>query len=72
MNEFTKDELQIILLDMDTYIRQNKILKESPIHKELRLKIQAMIDNYCEHEFVIFNKEYNHVECIKCGVIEQP
>lgn len=48
MNDFTKDELQIILLDMDTYIRQNKILKESPIHKELRLKIQSMIENYCE------------------------
>lgn len=57
MSEFTKDELQIILLDMDTYIRQNKILKESPIHKELRLKIQSMIDNYCDHETNIMSNQ---------------
>jgi len=52
MNDFTKDELLIIHLDMCTYVEQNKILKESPIHKELRLKIQSMIDNYCEHEHI--------------------
>lgn len=51
MNDFTKEELQIILLDMDTYINLNKsILKESPSHGQLRLKIQSMIDNYCDHE----------------------
>lgn len=44
MNDFTKDELLIIHLDMCTYVEQNKILKESPIHKELRLKIQSMIE----------------------------
>ncbi len=56
MNDFTKDELQIILLDMDTYINQNKILKESPIHKELRLKIQSLIEDYCENNSEIERK----------------
>ncbi len=44
MNDFTKEELQIILLDMDTYIGKSTILKESPSHRRLRLKIQAMIE----------------------------
>lgn len=67
MNDFTKDELQIILLDMDTYIRQNKILKESPIHKELRLKLKAMIDNYCEHEKRVQFSDVDYVIiCTEC------
>lgn len=53
MNYFTKAELLIILLDMSTYIQMNKILKESPSHRELRLKIQSLIDNYCEHNNLI-------------------
>jgi len=50
MSDFTKDELQIILLDMNTYIEKNRSLKESPSHGALRLKIQSMIDDYCERE----------------------
>lgn len=50
MNDFTKEELQIIHLDMTTYIRINRILTESPSHKSLRDKIESMIDDYCEHE----------------------
>lgn len=49
MNSFTKEELQIIHLDMTTYVNTRPMLKESPIHKKLRDKIQLMIDNYCEH-----------------------
>ena len=62
MNEFTKDELQNIyeLMDMNGACRL----------LELKAKVKSMIDNYCEHEFVIYNKEYNHVECIKCGNIK--
>lgn len=49
---FTKEELQIILLDMETYINTNRmnILRESPIHKSLRDKIQSIIDKFCEQE----------------------
>ena len=49
MNDFTKEELQIILLDMDTYVEWTSSLKESDNHRELRYKLQSMIDNYCEH-----------------------
>ncbi len=52
MNEFTKDELQIIHLDMTTYINRTPILNESPSHKALRDKVEGMIDNYCDHEWI--------------------
>jgi hypothetical protein len=50
MNDFTKDELQIMYLDMTFYYQSTKILKESPKHLELREKIQKMIDSYCDPE----------------------
>ena len=50
MNDFTKEELQIIHLDMTTYVNRTPMLKESPSHKELRDKIQSMIDDYCEQK----------------------
>jgi len=61
MNDFTKEELLIIHLDMCTYVEQNKILKESPSHRALRDKVESMIDNYCEHKIVI------NTECPMCG-----
>jgi len=45
----TREELQIILLDMEAYISRTNILAESESHKALRQKIESMIDNYCEH-----------------------
>lgn len=56
MNDFTKDELKIILLDMQFYAqnKKNKVLKEAMSHVELREKIESMIDNYkdpnCIHQ----------------------
>ena len=50
MNDFTKEELQIILLDMNTYIHRAGILTVPKHHMALRDKIESMIDNYCEHE----------------------
>ncbi len=46
MNDFTKEELQIIHLDMTTYINRTPMLNESPSHKALRDKVESMIDNY--------------------------
>jgi hypothetical protein len=66
MNDFTKEELQIILLDMDTYVEKNTVIKESPSHGKLRLKIQSIIDNYCEHEWRCWDDEDNTRECMKC------
>lgn len=50
MNDFTKEDLKIILLDMDTYVEWTNTLTESNRHRELREKIQYLIDNYCEHK----------------------
>ncbi len=51
MNDFTKDELQIILLEMNISInRVEGLLKVAPSYQTLRDKIQSMIDNYCEHQ----------------------
>ena len=57
-NDFTIEELLIILLDMCTYVEQNKILKESPSHRELRLKVQSMIDSwYKRHEDILIRTD---------------
>ena len=48
MNDFTKEELQIIHLDMTTYINRTPMLNESPSHKALRDKVEGMIDTYRE------------------------
>jgi hypothetical protein len=67
MNEFTKEELQIILLDMDTYIEKSTILKESPSHGQLRSKINNMIDTYCEHNKTKQCNISEQVLCTDCG-----
>ncbi len=66
MNDFTKDELQIIHLDMTIYAEKTKLLKESPSHKALRDKLQSMIENYCKHRFV-FRCHDSIVYCPACG-----
>ena len=58
MNEFTKDELQNIyeLMDMNGACRL----------LELKAKVKSMIDNYCDHSFLIPN--FGIVEhCTKCS-----
>ncbi len=55
MNDFTKEELQIILLEMNISInRHENLLKVAPSYQSLKDKIQSMIDNYkdpnCIHE----------------------
>ena len=68
MNDFTKEEMQIILLDMDININKTYLVKHSPSYIALRDKIKKKIDNYCEHEKVIPNYGSN-TECDKCGEI---
>lgn len=45
MNDFTEEELLIILLDLK---RRN--FRENSKTGQLINKIQSMIDNYCEHK----------------------
>ncbi len=51
MNEFTKEELDVLLQEMNIVIhRINKegVLQISPHYVELRDKIKSMIDSYCD------------------------
>jgi hypothetical protein len=60
VNDFTKEELESLLVCIDGGIRHNMNADN------LSKKIQFMIDNYCDHEW----DEYtNHVECKKCHKI---
>jgi hypothetical protein len=69
MNDFTKEELQIILLDMKTYINKAGVLKVPEHHLALADKIQTMIDAPCKHEddgnFYYTSPPQYH--CKKCG-----
>lgn len=47
MNDFTKEELQYFLAIMKPF---HWLWKGDPL--ELEQKIQSMIDNYCEHDFI--------------------
>jgi hypothetical protein len=60
MNDFTKEELESIL-DVIIYA-ENDVCNRScePWDAELSGKIQSMIDNYCDHEWI------NGTYCEKC------
>jgi hypothetical protein len=61
MSDFTRDELRMILLDMEISIIKAPPLKPSPIYLALRDKVQSMIENYCEHD--------DTYHCDYCGII---
>lgn len=63
MNDFTKKELQIMLLDMNGYAKSHLPLKESPSHRALREKIQSMIDIYDAIKIDVWH-------CEKCGHVQ--
>lgn len=49
MNEFTKEELEVIKHGVD-WVFEHQEYKDKPPILELGRKIQSMIDNYCEHD----------------------
>lgn len=69
MNDFTKEELNIIYLDMTIYAKKNvPPLKEASSHLDLKNKIQSLIDNYCEHEWenICCQCTLDKIYCHKC------
>ena len=48
MNDFTKEELMIILADMRFCANKTKLLNKLVLHKQLVSKVESMIDSYCE------------------------
>jgi hypothetical protein len=64
MNDFTLEELKLILDDMDD-LRFSKFY--GPNNIALREKIISMIDSYCEHEKSKTLSDVDYVEiCTKC------
>jgi len=50
MNDFTKEELKSIYLDMNYNILKAGKNNVDQFYLKLRDKVEAMINNYCEHE----------------------
>ena len=66
ISDFSLEELQVMHLDMLSYINRTTILKESPSHKALREKLEKMIDEYCEHNWRKGVHLFNDIYCTKC------
>ncbi len=67
MNEFTKEEL--IKIKDAMY----GISFDDNEERILRKKIQSMIDNYCEHEYMTFLQDHNNEpfmeKCMECHTL---
>lgn len=50
MNDFTKEELETIYLDMNHTILKYGKENVASFYLQLRDKVEKMIDNYCEHK----------------------
>jgi hypothetical protein len=60
MNDFTKDELENILMHLQISVDEDSINISG-----LYLKINGMIENYCVHNYM-----RNSNNCIDCGISE--
>ena len=68
MNDFTKDELTIIALELEkSVLKYQGIIKPSPFLLDLKHKIESMIDNYCEHQGEIITDSALVEICTDCG-----
>ena len=63
MNDFTKDELEILLHLLDC-----RGLADS----YLQIKIQSMIDNYCDHSKLLYYEDISVGECTECHMVMIP
>lgn len=66
MNDFTKEELEQLLDCCYGGMHDDHPVEDYKLR--LQVKIQSMIDNYCEHEDTCRNCECT-TECNKCGRI---
>lgn len=72
MNDFTKEELEYIAEAIEMWFKDY----DSETPERIYLKVQSMIDNYCEHQWIVISehKLYRVGEtssaipiCNKCG-----
>lgn len=69
MNDFTKEELEEIIqfmyeVEAEHNAHPEKILMSHPLY----LKVQSMLENYCEHERIVSNYDPQD-QCRNCGKI---
>ena len=67
MNDFTKEELESISDSLDSEMSTFR-RADNEFMRGLHLKVQSMIDNYCEHEWalVLSADEGRFIKCQKC------
>lgn len=65
MNDFTKEELAIIDQSLNVAINEGAQFYATE-RINLRLKIQIMINNYCDHNFQEVCNERTYSRCTKC------
>lgn len=63
MNDFTKEELEIIHLDISIFISKSTLLNPPQHHIDLRDKVREMIDTYECHVIETWH-------CEKCGHVQ--
>lgn len=67
MNDFTKEELEILQWELNTAIHKLTMASLScEKHSALNEKIQSMIDNYCEHEERRYSRKTGKPICPVC------
>lgn len=69
MNDFTKEELEIIIEAMNRLVEFITVWDE-PKHFDVISKIQSLIDNYCDHKNKSGHYGYEPIDiCDNCGII---
>ncbi len=69
MNDFTKEELDDLRLGINALISEGSC--DSTWNADIRalkIKIQSLIENYCEHEKTEFIMDVGIDRCTNCGV----
>ena len=65
MNDFTKEELKELHDCIHWKINEGQ---EEKLTTLVDKKIQSMIDNYCEHKFILHtNAPYVFIMCVNCN-----
>lgn len=71
MNKFTKEELELINKCIWLADTEHGLCRVFEVHK-LQIKVQSLIDNYCEHKFYLNGCGQNlFAHCHKCGQISR-
>jgi hypothetical protein len=72
MNDFTKDELQMIY-SMMLHVRNDyPAIRKDNDACCLKHKLQSMIENYCEHHEHHYYGDIAVAECKQCGMVMLP